>query len=473
MKKYLILIVCLFLMYDLNAQTASEIYDKPLGEVLNDIQAKYKVTIRCSNDRVKDIIVTNAVWRMHLLDVEATLTNILYPFDLRFRKEGEKTYNVVPIDFRMKPEAEGAADLRAMLDHYPTLQQWETRKIVVREHILREIGLSPFPQKNPLNPKIVNKRKYDGYTVENVSLEVLPGVYLCGSLYKPAKKGKNPAMLCPHGHFESENVNERGRYRPEHQYRCAMLARMGVVAFSYDMFAWNEGALQVPKEAHSTGLALTMQTWNSIRVIDFLCSLSDVDATKIGITGASGGGTQSFLAAALDQRITLSIPAVMVSSHFYGGCPCESGLPIHHLNSAMSTNNVEIAAMFAPKPQLIISIGNDWSHNNPKVELPFLQSVYSFYNKKDAVENAHFADENHDYGPSKRYAMYRFVAKHFNLDVKKVQDQAGKFDESKVILETAEKMFAFGIQQKIPGNAVLGADGVRKALHGMQVIVNN
>ena len=462
--KYLIFIASILLTFSLNAQTISEVYDKPLSEVLHDVQSKYNVTIRYSNDRVRDKIVTKAAWRMGFSDVEATLTNILYPFDLRFRKDNEKTYSIISFEHWVIPEEEGAANLKALLKLYPALQEWESRKTTLREHIQKQIGLSPFPKRNPLNPQIVNKRSYDGYTVENVSLEVLPGVYVCGSLYKPAKKGKYPAILCPHGHFESQNVNERGRYRPEHQYRCAMLARLGVIAFSYDMFAWNEGALQVPYSDHRTALALTMQTWNSIRIIDFLCSLSDVDATKIGVTGASGGGTQSFLAAALDRRITLSVPTVMVSSHFYGGCPCESGLPIHHLINAPSTNNAEIAAMFAPLPQLITSNGSDWTSNNPKVEFPYLQSIYSLYGKKDFIENDHFANEGHDYGPSKRFAMYGFVAKHFNLDIKKIQDKSGKIDESKVTIEPAEKMFAFGAQQKLPANAVLGAEGVRKVL---------
>jgi len=468
MKKHLIIIACLLSAYSMNAQTHSDIFNKPLYEVLSEIQTKYNVTINYSPNRIKDGTVTNAVWKMHLTDVEATLTNILYPLDLRFRKDGEKTYSIVSFQHHQKPEAEGAANLKAMLALYPTLGQWEARKTAVRENILQQIGLSPFPQKNPLNPRIVNKRSYDGYTVENVALEVLPGVYLAGSLYKPAKKGKYPAMLCPHGHFYNQDVNLRNRYRPDHQYRCAMLARMGVIAFSYDMFAWNEGEIQVPAVHHGTSLALTMQTWNSIRVIDFLTSLADVDASRVGITGASGGGTQTFLAAALDPRITLSVPAVMVSSHFYGGCPCESGLPIHHLSNAMSTNNVEIAALFAPKPQLLISIGTDWSCNTPTVEHPYLQAVYSLYGKKDAVENVHFAEERHDYGPSKRNALYHFVAKHFNLDIKKIQNKEGKIDESKVTIEPGEKLFAFGVEQKLPENAVRGADAVRKALRDAQ-----
>ena len=468
MKHFTILFACLLSMCCLRAQTFSEMYDKPLVEVLNDIQEKYQVTLTYSNDKVRDKIVTFAMWRTHLFDVEETLTNVLYPFDLRFKKEGERTYRIEPWIHWIKPEAEGAAHLKALLELYPTLPQWEERKAAVRQHILQEAGLIPFPQKNPLNPTSINKRSYDGYTVENVSLEVLPGVYLCGSLYKPARKGKYPAMACPHGHFDSRNVNESGRYRAEVQYRCAMMARLGMVAFNYDMFAWNESALQVPKEAHYTGLALIMQLWNSIRVIDYLCSLPDVDTTRIGITGASGGGSQSFFATAFDPRITLSVPTVIVASHTYGACPCEIGFPIHNLKGALWTNNVEIPALFAPKPQLVISVGKDMTCNTPSVEFPYLQTVYSLYGKKDAVENVHFAEEEHDYGPSKRYALYHFVAKHFNLDLKKIQDKAGHFDESKVTIEPAEKMFAFGAQQKLPDNAVMGADEVRKVFQRMQ-----
>ena len=196
--------------------------------------------------------------------------------------------------------------------------------------------------------------------------------------------------------------------------------------------------------------------------------MDDVDAARIGITGASGGGTQSFYTAAFDPRVALSASAVIAACHTYGACPCEIGFPIHFLENTLATNNVEIPALFSPKPQLIISVGKDMTLNTPNVEFPYLQAVYSLYGKKENVENAHFADEGHDYGPSKRHALYHFVAKHFNLDIKKIQDKAGNFDESKVTIEPAEKMFAFGAEQKLPANAVTGAAALKKALQIMQ-----
>ncbi len=216
--------------------------------------------------------------------------------------------------------------------------------------------------------------------------------------------------------------------------RCAALARLGCVVFAYDMVGYGE-SIPVP---HHHSETKRLQTYNSMRSIDFLLSLRrSVDETRVSaVTGESGGGTQSFLLACLDDRIDASIPVVMVSAHFYGGCICESGMPIHK-SASHETNNVEIAATFAPKPQLVISDGDDWTANVPKVEFPYMQRVYRLCGAEANVENAHFADEGHDYGPSKRKAMYAFVAKHFNLDLERIENAAGEIDESFVTVHPA------------------------------------
>lgn len=363
--------------------------------------------------------------------------------------------------------SEGKKHLEQLLASYPRLSQWETRKANLRICFLEQIGLKPFPKKTELNPIFTPVRKFDGYTVENVAIETIPGVYLCGSLYRPTGSGPFPAILSPHGHFPNNDLNEYGRYRPDQQYRCATLARMGAVVFSYEMFAWGESLLQVKKEEHQTSLALTMQTLNSIRVIDFLTSLPYVDANKIGVTGESGGGTQTFLVTAIDDRIKVSVPVVMVSSYFFGGCQCESGLPIHSCTD-MGTNNAEIAAMASPRPMLVISDGNDWTKDVPTIEFPYLQKVYGLYAKAGNVENVHLANEGHDYGISKRLAMYDFMAKHLGLNIAAVKDKSGKVDESGVTIEKYDALLVFGKEGRLPLTAVKGSESIKNVLKSLQ-----
>ncbi len=465
--KLLVLFFLVGLTRITTAQLPQDVYKKPLKEVLTDLEKKYNIKFEYSESLVKGVDVLYPTWR-YRIDTETTLTNILMPLDMVFQKKSDNVYQIAKFEYYRKTFEEGKRHLDQLLASYPTVQEWEKRKAELSSCFLEQLRLSPLPKKTPLNPIYTQKRVMDGYTIENVAIETLPGVYLCGSLYRPSKgKGPFAAVLSPHGHFPSTDMNEYGRYRPDQQYRCATLARMGAVVFSYDMFAWGESLLQVEKEVHKTGLALTMQTLNSIRVLDFLTSLPYVDPKRIGVTAASGGGTQSFLITALDDRIAVSVPVVMVSSSFFGGCPCESGLPIHSCTN-LGTNNAEIAAMASPRPMLVVSETSDWTQTVPAIEFPYMKKVYSLYGKPENVENVHIENEEHNYGITKRLAMYDFMARHLGLNINAVKDKTGKVDESKCTIEKYDAMLVFGKEGKLPANALKGPEAIWEVLRSLQ-----
>lgn len=455
MMKSVFVICFSFLVNFSFAQTSDDVFKKPLKDVISQIETQFKVKIRYSEDLVMDKFVSYAGWRFRP-DLEQTLTNVLSSQDITFAKEGEGKYKLQNYQYHLKTPFEGKQQLDYFSTLYSDATSWEKRKAELKSCMWEALKLSVLPAKPNSKSIISNKRTFDGYTVENVALEVLPGLYVAGSLYSPLNpKGKIPVILNPNGHFDD------GRYRADAQYRCAMQARMGAMAFSYDLFAWGESLLQFKPEDHRRALAQTIQFLNSERILDWMLSFKNADPERVAISGGSGGGSQTMLLTALDDRVKLSVPVVMLSSYHSGGCPCESGMGVHLCGGG--TNNVEIAAMSAPRPQLAISDGKDWTQQVPQVEFPFLQKIYSFYSKADAVENVHLATEGHDYGINKRLALYSFLAKHFNLDLKKVQDKSGKIDESKVTIEKFSDMFVFGEKgEKLPANAIKSFEELEK-----------
>ncbi|HLW21237.1 MAG TPA: hypothetical protein VKX33_12985 [Cyclobacteriaceae bacterium] len=352
-------------------------------------------------------------------------------------------------------EEEGLAFLQEMRQTYTTEKEWETRANIIKSHLLKGAGLETFPKKTPLNPIMGEVRKYDGYSVQNVAFESLPGVYVTGSLYRPlGKTGKLPGIISPHGHGTTPGMV--GRHHPQAQMRFATLARMGAIVLGYDMVGY--GQMEEIGWEHKHPEAMKLQIWNSIRGVDFLISMG-ADPEKIGATGESGGGTQTFILTALDDRIKVSAPVVMVSAHFFGGCECESGMPVHK-GENYQTNNVEIAALAAPRPLLLVSVGNDWTLNTPEVEYPHLQHIYSLLGKKNLVENVHLPDDRHGYDDNKRKAVYPFMAKHLGLDLEKGLHADGTLRENAVVVETQKALYIFDDKRPFPENGVRHNDGV-------------
>lgn len=434
-------------------------FAKPLKQVLTDIQKKYGVTIKYVDSMVANKKVTYADWK-YRPDVEVTLDNILKPLELKVKKEKDKQYKLSYYEYYRWPVEEGWAELDRIASQYNNVTEWEKRKAELEPCLRDALQLTHLPASPGTAPIKTNFRKMGQYTIENIAIEILPGVWVNGSLYKPAKfKGKIPVVLHPQGHWDKH------RYRPDAQYTSAAIAKMGGMLFNYDMFAWGESLLQFEVEDHRRSLAMTLQTLASTRILDYLLAQKDADTTRVAIVGGSGGGTHAVFMTALDQRIKLSAPVVNLSSYFYGGCPCESGTDVHACGGR--TDNLEIAAMAAPRPQLVVSDGGDWTDRMPEHDFPYLQKIYNWYGKNDQLLNVHLPNDKHDFGFNKRKAVYDFFAKHLKLSLKSLQHSSGNIVDTAITLEQENAFYVFGDKgEKLPARAVKGFENLEKLFDG-------
>jgi dienelactone hydrolase len=337
-------------------------------------------------------------------------------------------------------------DTRYTMPQYGTSEQWRPRVEFLRKQILFAAGLLPMPRKTPLNAQVFGKLERDGYSIEKVLIETYPGFFLGGNLYRPlGRPGPHPGIVSPHGHWSYGRLeNQQLASIPA---RGINLARQGYVVFTYDMVGYND-TRQAP---HGFGGArealwgfglLGLQLWNSIRAVDFLTSLSDVDPARLAATGASGGGTQTFLLTAVDDRIRYSAPVNMISGIMQGGSACENA-PLLRID----TSNLEIAALMAPRPMLMVSASGDWTRNTPGEEFPAIQSIYRLLDAESEVENAHF-DAPHNYHQGTREAVYRF----FGKKILGIDDAAQFAEKSYDVEQLADMLSLWG--RSLPPNAI-------------------
>jgi len=354
----------------------------------------------------------------------------------------------LPADARLGPLKE--------LNHYfpwkpsASLSEWKKRAEYVRRQLLVANGLWPMPTKHPLNAVVHGKVDRDDYTVERVILQTADGLYCTGSFYRPKAppKGKYPAVLCPHGHWANgrfyeqteaqfqQDLKSKAESLPSGRYplqaRCVQLARMGCVVFLYDMLGYADNGpltqqlvhgfskqredLSSPEKwglfsAQSELRCLSivgLQTWNSIRALDWISSMDDVDADRIGVTGASGGGTQTFLLGSVDARPAAFFPAVMVSTAMQGGCTCENASYLR-----VNTGNIEMAALLAPRP-LGMTAADDWTVDLETKGLPELKQHYAMLGVPERVEGK-YRPFPHNYNQPSRLMMYEFFNTHLKL----------------------------------------------------------
>jgi dienelactone hydrolase len=352
------------------------------------------------------------------------------------------------------PEDSRLGSTRNLDDYFPftpvdTKEAWARRREQVRQQLLVGLGLWPLPTRTPLNAVVHTKIERDDYTVEHVMFESFPGHYVTGNLYRPkGRSGKLPVVLNPHGHWPDGRFNDQGeantrkeiaeggeRFEVGGRYplqaRCVQLARMGCVVFHYDMLGYadsiqfpahrpgvrpamntaeNWGLFSPQAELHEENI-MGVQTWNSIRAVDFVTELPDVDPARIAVTGASGGGTQTFILCAIDDRPALCHPAVMVSTAMQGGCSCENAPYLR-----IDQGNIDIAGLMAPKP-MSMTFANDWTKETATKGLPDLQKLYEMLGAKDNVMGKALPQFGHNYNSVSRTVMYNWVNRHFKLGV--------------------------------------------------------
>lgn len=404
-----------------HGQTLENKFTRPLGDVLGDVSKRFGIRLKYDVDTT-GLKLSYADFRVRPYSVDETLTNILTPFNFKPVKQNDKLYKIKSYEYARRTPEDGKKMIAWLKSLYAGKAQWEARKDSVRKEVRKRLEIDPLLAAClDEAPQYTKKRKFDGYTVQNFCLKTVNGHTVKGSVYAPTAKGKHPLIICPNGHFY------QGRYGKVQQQRLATLARMGAICVDYDLWGWGESEDEVGSEAHRTDEAHVMQALNGIRVLDVMIGRKDVDKTRVGVNGGSGGGTQTVLLSVLDPRYTVACPVVSMSAWFDGGCPCESGKPIQLAGGG--TCNAELAAMFAPRPMMVVSDGGDWTSTTPESEFPYLQYIYNMYGAKDKVQNIHLPGERHDFGPNKRNAVYEFFIEVFGLD-------RSKLDESKVTIES-------------------------------------
>ena len=338
-------------------------------------------------------------------------------------------------------------------------ESWLKRVEALRRQLLVAAGLWPLPEKEPLRARIGGRTVHDGYSVEKVCFESFPGFFVTGNLYRPLSSAnvRRAAILNPHGHWKNGRLHhdERGSVPA----RCIMFARLGYVAFAYDMVGYVDSWQVAHRYADWSnalwGISIFgLQLWNSIRAVDFVSSLPDVDPERIGCTGASGGGTQAFFLTAADDRIRVSAPVNMISSSFQGGCVCENAPGLR-----IDTQSVEYAAMMAPRPMLMVAATGDWTVNTPQVEYPAIRAIYRLFGAEDRIAFCQL-DAEHNYNKASRRFVYDWFLRW--LPPVKGQNPPVNTDEGQIRPPSEGDLRVFvSAEERPPG---LNQDGVFRLL---------
>ena len=322
----------------------------------------------------------------------------------------KKEYLVFPhpsLDWRLSPFRH--TNVRMSAKEFASVGEIEKRREELVFSLRMAAGLYPWPEKTPLNVKTENAGTFEGFSIKKIMYESRPGFWSTGNLYLPEPlTGKAPAILYCMGHFENQRLTREEKSDVPQQ--LANFAKMGFICLVPDMI----GKVDSRQITHDYGRdekdlwlsnGLGVQLWNNIRALDVLCEMPEVDHARIGMTGCSGGATQTLTLSLVDDRIKAAAPINMISLEMQGGCQCENapGLRRH-------TENCEMCCMLAPKPLFISGSTGDWTRNQETIEYPTLLSVYKLYGKEENLEH-YYQVAGHQYNAKTRNQVYSFFAR--------------------------------------------------------------
>ena len=228
--------------------------------------------------------------------------------------EQYRVLGYTPDDARLRADRHTNSVLPAT--YFPSRQDLERRREELRFNLRMAAGLYPWPEKTPLNARYEPVGEYEGYSVQKVMFESFPGFWSTGNLYLPRPMPeKAPAILNVIGHWDKQRLTRESR--ADYPQQLANFARMGFICLVTDMIGMvdsrqiSHGYGRGEKELwQSNGLGV--QLWNNVRALDLLCSMPEVDEKNIGVTGASGGGSQTLFLSLADDRVKAAAPINMI-----------------------------------------------------------------------------------------------------------------------------------------------------------------
>ena len=336
-----------------------------------------------------------------------------------------------------------AAGLRAPDAVPKNLSDWNQRRAALKKHL--EAAWGGFPSDHPpLEARILESLERPDYRIEKIVFQTFPGVWMTANAWVPKSTGRHAAVLCVHGHWP-------GAKQDAHvQARCAGLAKLGFFVLAVDAFGAGERAIgKALGEYHGEMTAATLwpvgkplsgiQVYENMRAVDYMVSRPEVDAERIGITGASGGGNQSMYAGAWDERLKAVVPVCSVGNYqaYLGAacCLCEV-VP----GALTFTEESDVLAMVAPRALMVISATRDafqFSVGEARKSIHAAQPVFKFFEKESSLRHEVF-DSPHDYNQPMREAMYGFMTQHL-----KNQGDGTPVPEPELHLEEPEALRCF------------------------------